>query len=101
QINSSLTLNLTYNNPKFYTIEADRSGTPIAGLGNQSYGTEITGTLSYVQAGTGVMTKLSFPGLENFLTDMKDGEQIIINKAEILIKTDQTTPFGYPIPRMN
>ncbi len=101
QTSSSVTLNLTFNNPKFYTIEADRSGTPIAGLGNQSYGAEITGNLSYAQAGTGVMTKLSFPGLENFLTQMKDGEQIIINKAEIVIKTDQTNPFGYQIDRMN
>ncbi|MCR6642380.1 MAG: DUF4270 domain-containing protein [Sporocytophaga sp.] len=102
QTYSSVTLNLTYNNPKFYTIEADRSGTPIAGLGNQSYGAEITtGNLSYAQAGTGVMTKLSFPGLENFLTQMKDGEQIIINKAELVIKTDQTNLFGYMIPRLD
>ncbi|WP_045462208.1 DUF4270 family protein [Sporocytophaga myxococcoides] len=101
QTYSSVTLNFTYNNPKFYTIEADRSGTPIAGLGNQSYGAAITGNLSYAQAGTGVMTKLSFPGLESFLTEMKEGEQIIINKAEIVIKTDQTNSFGYPIPRMN
>ncbi|WP_028978731.1 DUF4270 family protein [Sporocytophaga myxococcoides] len=98
---SSVTLNLSYNNPKFYTIEADRSGTPLAGLGNQSYGTEITGNLSYVQAGTGVMTKLSFPGLENFLKEMKDGEQIIINKAEIVIKADQNYKFGYPVNRIN
>jgi hypothetical protein len=101
QTYSSVTLNLTYNNPKFYTIVADRSGTPIAGLGDQSYGAEITGNLSYVQAGTGVMTKLSFPGLENFLTDMKDGEQIIINKAEIVIKTDQANTFGSVIPRLD
>ncbi len=98
---SSVTLNFTYNNPKFYTIVADRAGTPIAGLGNQSYGTEITGNLSYAQAGTGVMTKLSFPGLENFLKELNEGEQIIINKAEIVIKADKTSGFGYPIPRMD
>lgn len=98
---SSATLYFTYNNPKFYTIVADRTGTPIAGLGNQSYGTEITGNLSYAQAGTGVMTKLSFPGLEKLLTELNEGEQVIINKAEIVIKADKTNGFGYPIPRMN
>lgn len=99
---SSIVLNFIYKNPKFYTIEADRSGTPIAGLGNQSYGAEITGNLSYVQAGTGVMTKLSFPGLEKFLKEMKAGEQIIINKAEIVVKVDQASAIGYPpIPRLD
>lgn len=98
---SSLLLRFYYKNPKFYTIEADRSGTPTAGLGNQSYANELTGNLSYAQAGTGVMTKLSFPGLENFFNSLDEGEQLLINKAEIVIKADQSNAFGYPITRMD
>ncbi|MGO1520062.1 MAG: DUF4270 family protein [Sphingobacterium sp.] len=72
------------NDPYQYNhFKADRSGTLYAELkeGN-SVSTDITKGASYIQAGSGVVTEISFPALKEFL----QREGIAINKAELEIE---------------
>ncbi|MGO1242853.1 MAG: DUF4270 family protein [Sphingobacterium sp.] len=65
-------------------VEYDRSQTDFKGLTPEnSIATSATGGLTYIQAGTGVVAKLSFPSLKEFLRD----ENISINKAELVVET--------------
>lgn len=70
--------NLQYN-----AFQADRSGTLYADLKvGQSVSTQETEGESFIQAGSGVATAISFPALREFL--QRDG--IAINKAELEIE---------------
>lgn len=65
-------------------IEYDRSETAFSDLTPQKgIPTSATAGVTYIQAGTGVVAKISFPSLKGFLQD----EGISINKAELVIET--------------
>ena len=70
-------------------IEYDRSGTDFAALSlsKKEIKTSETAGLTFVQAGTGVVAKMTFPSLKEFLLD----DKVSINKAELVIETTSTT----------
>ncbi len=68
-------------------IEYDRSETAFKELTPEnSIPTSTTEGLTFIQGGTGVVAKLSFPSLKEFLL----AEDISINKAELVIETVPT-----------
>lgn len=76
-------------------LTVDRSGTPLAALKNNY--DEISLSDCYVQASTGVCTKISFP----FLLDFKKRlgiDKLVINRAELIITPDLTNTGAYPVP---
>lgn len=76
-------------------IAHDRSGTAFEELSTRKeLSTSATGGLTYVQAGTGVVAKISFPSLKEFLHT----ENMAINKAELIIETSSKANTMYPIP---
>ena len=82
----------------FSQIAADRSGTALAGL--QTKGSFIpsseTGGDSYVQAGTQLFTKLTFPNLETLKSEQGN---VIINRAELIIPVKSSSTNGnLPVP---
>lgn len=79
-----------YNN-----IVADRTGTAFEELSETGeLPTSATGGLTFVQAGSGTVAKISLPSLKEFL----QSEDIAINKAELVIETSSRTNTMYPIP---
>jgi len=74
------------NSTKYYNnIALDRSGTPLEGI--QEYYTEFqTGDdLSYIQASTGVFTKIN---LQPYLDFIDTIDHMVINRAEIVIPVE-------------
>lgn len=69
--------------PRFNQITADRSGTPLAGLVNSGdlIPAEATGNVTYLQSGTGLSTKITFPDL----AALKSKGNIAINQAELVV----------------
>jgi len=79
-----------YNN-----IVTDRTGTAFEELSaTNELRTTATGGLTFVQAGSGVVAKIAFPSLKEFL----QSENIAINKAELVIETSSKTNTMHPIP---
>ncbi|GAA4308597.1 DUF4270 family protein [Nibribacter koreensis] len=72
----------------FNQITADRSGTALAAFTNyaQLIPSGQTGNATFLQAGTGLVTKLTLPNLENFRKTI-DGKtlELVVNKAELVI----------------
>lgn len=83
--------NFQYNN-----IEYDRTGTAFETLSPDGGGlaASATGGLTYVQSGTGVVAKLQFPSLKEFLQD----DNISVNRAELVVETSSPTNTMYGIP---
>ncbi|AMM50940.1 hypothetical protein TH61_06730 [Rufibacter sp. DG15C] len=72
----------------FNQISADREGSYLAGF--TSYGqmkpSGQTGNSTFLQSGTGLVTKLTFPNLENFRkTVTNETQELVVNKAELVI----------------
>lgn len=89
-------LSLVDRSLQFNHIAYDREGTvfePLTAI-NREIRTTATSGLTYVQSGTGVVAKLDFPSLKEFLQD----ENISINKAELVIETSSPANSMYPIP---
>ncbi|MFC6996624.1 DUF4270 family protein [Rufibacter roseus] len=77
----------------FNRIESNRANTPIASLttNGQALPSSSTNGLTYLQAGTGLVTKLSFPHISDF-RKIPTGEpragqlrDLAVNKAELII----------------
>jgi len=83
--------NFYYNN-----IEYDRTGTPFAALNesNRELNAAQTNNKLYVQGGSGLVTKMKFPSLKEFMYT----ESISINKAELIIETESLATGMYPAP---
>ncbi|MCC5945410.1 MAG: DUF4270 family protein [Bernardetiaceae bacterium] len=65
---------------RFLNIKADRSGTPLELLTKEhAIPTEMLDDQGFLQAGTGVATKLAFPYLDKFAA----GNRILINRASL------------------
>ncbi|WP_207433767.1 DUF4270 family protein [Sabulibacter ruber] len=75
-------------------IEADRTGTPLASLtanGNTLSSLE-AGNRTFLQAGTGLMTKINMPYLANFRKSLTgENQHLAINKAELIIPLVEST----------
>jgi len=71
-------------------FEADRTGTIFANLNTErELSSASTNGASYIQAGTGIATKLTFPALKEFIQQ----PEVAINKAELEIEL-ANTHFG-------
>ncbi|GHE46548.1 DUF4270 family protein [Sphingobacterium griseoflavum] len=89
-------LNLVDGNLQFNHLDYDRTGTifePLTAT-NRELTSSATAGLTYLQSGTGVVAKVEFPSLKEFLQD----ENISINKAELVIETSSPANTMYPIP---
>ena len=92
---NSKTLSIVQPNFQYNHIVADFTQTVFEGLNkNEALATSETAGLTYVQAGSGTVAKLSFPTLKEFLQD----ENIAINKAELIIETTSKVNPTYPVP---
>lgn len=80
-----------YNN-----IEYNRAGTPLAGLtpSNRELSATETNNNFYVQAGSGITTKISIPSLNAFMYN----DNISVNKAELVIETESVSFGPFPAP---
>src|SRR5690606_8247921 len=82
--------NYQYNN-----ITTDRTGTAFENLSStNALSTTATGGLTYVQAGSGTVAKISLPSLKEFLQN----ENMAINKAELVIETSSKNTGVHAIP---
>lgn len=74
---------------QFNNIQFDRSGTALASLqtskGITSYQ---TGNISYVQPGTGLVTRLAFPSLKTFFAN---NPRLILNAANLIVYPEPGT----------
>jgi len=89
-------LNIPQREFQYNHIVYDRTGTAFASLdlNNKEISTTATAGLTYAQGGAGVVAKLTFPSLKEFVRD----ENISINKAELVIETaSPATNTMYPI----
>lgn len=90
-VKDSAAFYLIQNTPSFNRVITDRSGTSISSLAYNS--DNVTDAAAnnkcYIQAGTGVVTKVSIPYLHNLATI--DGASVIINKAVLIAPIDETS----------
>lgn len=90
------TLDIVERGFQHNNITYDRAGTAFEELSTRKeLPTSTTDGLTYVQAGTGVVAKISFPSLKEFLHT----ENMAINKAELVIETSSGANTMYSIPR--
>lgn len=88
-------LKLTSIRSQVRNLTTDRSTSALAGL-TKNYD-EISGTDCYVQANTGVCTKISFPSLLDFKKRV-GVEKLVVNRAELEITPDLSNAGAYPVP---
>ncbi|TAF75254.1 MAG: DUF4270 family protein [Bacteroidetes bacterium] len=88
-------LKLTSIRSQLRNLTTDRSTSALAGL-TKNYD-EISGTDCYVQANTGVCTKISFPSLLDFKKRV-GVEKLVVNRAELEITPDLSNAGAYPVP---
>src|SRR5690606_17398657 len=89
----SLQLNLSFAGVVNYNkIEADRASTALAGLTQFSQPITPDNGLRYVQAGTGVLTRLDFARFYDFV-DADSNVAMIVNEAELHLGTPEPSPY--------
>ncbi len=84
-------LSFDYNTKKFFRVTTDRSGTELASLVNEydSISTDaISSNRGYIQACTGIRTRLSFPYLKNLRTAFPN---IAVIRGELLFEPSPGT----------
>ncbi|HEX8040718.1 MAG TPA: DUF4270 family protein [Chryseosolibacter sp.] len=81
----SLKLNLAFERTLGYSvITADRSSTELAAITEYSQPFQPSGNKRYVQAGTGILTRLDFQGFYDFV-DADTNSAVVVNSAELLL----------------
>jgi len=76
---------ITTNPTLFNAISTDRTGTPLQGIKPfVAIPSEKTGNKSFVQAGSGLMTKIEFPYLWIF---RREHPFLTVNRAELIVQT--------------
>ncbi len=84
--------------PSWSQVTSDRTGTKLAGLSlTKPLPTSATGGEAYVQAATGVTTKLTFPTVVNL---RREKGRIAINRAELNVQVKGSSPGGPISPLM-
>jgi hypothetical protein len=95
--NIAKTTTLLFTDRYFNQIEANRADTPLVAFGPSVFNgtalsSEATGNRTYLQAGTGLVTKIELPYLTNFRKNAAGQTQdLAINKAELIIPVDAST----------
>lgn len=90
-INRQLQLFIS-NGERFNQISNDFSGTELDGLlPLTTRPSHLSNGLTFVQSGTGIVTKLEFPTLNN----LREQGEVAINQAELLIYTQDNSTDGY------
>ncbi len=82
--NNQTVYNFAFSGDQFSRIIADRSGTILQTLTNreESLNSNLTKNRSYIQAGTGILTKVSFPYINSILFDSDN----ITLSAELILR---------------
>jgi len=84
-------LPLTFNAQRFSQIETNRQGTALQNLETlKPLSKSLTNQVTYLQTGTGIVTKLDFPGL----AALQKLGNVTINRAELVIKPDSMNLIG-------
>lgn len=85
---------LTQYTPSYNKIITDRTGSPISSLVSNldNIPESILTNKCYVQAGTGVVTKVTIPNLSS-LTNI-NGASVVINKAVLIMPLDETSEIN-------
>lgn len=92
----SLALNFGLSRIQFTNIHADRSSSELSELTQFNQEVQPATEQRYIQAGTGVVTKLDFTDFYNFV-DADSLKNIIINSAELVITGTEPTDLFPPI----
>lgn len=97
-VRDSAVFYLTKNTPSFNRLVTDRSGTPLSSLVNNS--DNITDAAAnnkcYIQAGNGIVTKITMPYLLNLATI--NGSSVIVNKAILIAPMDEASYLTNYLP---
>lgn len=88
---TQLHFNLLLNHISFNHITSDRNGTIIADLDSKEIPSQKLDNKCYIQAGTGVMTRLAFSNIDDFV---KNHPSVIINKAVLKVPVDPSSYTG-------
>jgi hypothetical protein len=81
----------------YSNIQADRSASPLAGLTGYMNEFKPVDDQRYIQAGTGIVTKLNFDNFYHFVDTLTT--DVIINEAQLLITDVATNPDGESLPQ--
>ena len=85
------------NSLQYNHIEYDRSGTPFAALNSTTNrelkSTEADGNI-VVQAGSGIVAKMSIPSLNEFMYE----DNIAVNRAELIVEVEGNATGTNPVP---
>jgi len=94
----SAIFNLTHNTPSFNRVLTDRSSTPISSLivNSDNITDALTNNKCYIQAGTGIVTKVTIPHLLNLATI--NGASVIVNKAILVAPIDESSNLATYLP---
>lgn len=89
--------NLNSKEYQFNHIESDRKQTLLSPLNYKAreLSADLTNQELFVQAGIGVVAKLSMPGIESFL----NSHNVAVNKAELVIETNPQTYAVFKVPK--
>ncbi len=89
-------LNITDRTYQYNQIDYDRTNTSFASLSatNREIKTSETDGETFIQSGSGVVTKITFPSLKDFLLE----ENLSVNKAELVIETSNSGTGMYAAP---
>jgi hypothetical protein len=94
----TLTIEFSLNNLlSFNQITADRSSSELATLTTTYQDTEPNGDLRYIQAGTGVVTKIDFSKFGEFAATL---DRVAINSAEFIINGIEDPAGNEPPPNL-
>lgn len=83
QSNVSKVYELNFTGKRYFTVHQDRSATGLSSLvnGYDAINSALTSNNSYIQSGTGLRTKVTFPYLDKFIAEKGN---IYIHKAELV-----------------
>lgn len=99
----NVSLNYGGNNPPiisntfFNQILVDRTGTPLAGIKPYTpLPVSKTGNTTYIESGSGLMTKVEFPYLQSFFNSHQN---LVVNRAELIVQNKPGTYApGFRLP---
>lgn len=85
------------NSYTFNQIVTDRTGTPLAGSSNlvTEYHSSVTNNVSYMQEGTGLFAKLTFPSLRDLI---KNDNIVRLVNADLIIRPTVQSFDRYKLP---
>ena len=98
KVETEFKFTFTNSEVQFNNIQSDRSGTNSALITNNNIldiSSSLSGNRSFIQAGTGIFTRIEFPGLSELL---QMDQQRILLKAELILKPIYQSYLDYDLP---